>query len=199
MTVGLIAYSYQALFPRKDWENPQVFQRNRRPAHAPLAYHRSVAAARTARASPGGGWARARVVSLNGEWRFRCYPSIDAVPPDFADPQGYAAKAKSWDGIPVPADWQLQFDGQGQPKYDIPIYTNFRYPIPLHPPYLPTANPTGCYLREFEAPPAFWQAKEGNRRLYVVFHGYSSALSVWVNGREVGYSQVRDCVTDGVV
>ena len=146
-------------------------------------------------------------MSLNGEWRFRCYPTVDAVPADFSDPVGYAAKAKAkakgqgqgqgqggWDAIPVPADWQLQFDAQGQPKYDIPIYTNFRYPIPLHPPYLPRANPTGCYLREFDTPAAFLGARAGRRRLYVVFHGYSSALSVWVNGREVGYSQVGQVV-----
>lgn len=194
-TVALLAASYQALRPRKDWENPQVFHRNRRPAHAPLAYHRSIAAARQARATPGGPWARARVTSLNGQWRFKCYPTIAAVPSDFPDPATYPAKRQAWDAIPVPADWQLQFDARGEPKYDVPIYTNFRYPIPLHPPYLPAANPTGCYLREFAPPPAFFDFEAagkppGARRLYLVFHGYSSALSVWVNGKEVGYSQV---------
>lgn len=197
--VALIAVSYQALFPRQDWENPRVFQRNRRPAHAPLAYHRSVAAARRARASPGGGWARDRVVSLNGEWRFACFPAVAAVPPDFPDPAGYATKAQTWDAIPVPGNWQLQFDGHGQPKYDVPIYTNFRYPIPLHPPYVPADdNPTGCYLREFAPPPAFFSGKgkeKGGRRLNLIFHGFSSAVSVWVNGQEVGYSQVRSLET----
>lgn len=49
--------------------------------------------------------------------------------------------------IPVPSNWELQ-------GYGTPIYTNFVYPIPVNPPYVPDANPTGCYRHVFHVPPS---------------------------------------------
>lgn len=48
--------------------------------------------------------------------------------------------------ITVPTNWECQ--GHGRPQY-----TNFVYPFPVDPPYVPADNPTGCYRLEFEAPP----------------------------------------------
>jgi beta-galactosidase len=47
--------------------------------------------------------------------------------------------------ITVPGNWECQ-------GYGIPIYTNFQYPFPLDPPFVPTDNPTGCYRRHFHLP-----------------------------------------------
>ena len=45
-------------------------------------------------------------------------------------------------------------------------------------------NPTGCYRRTFTVP-ATWNGKE----VFVRFGAVSSAFYVYVNGKEVGYSQ----------
>ena len=47
--------------------------------------------------------------------------------------------------IEVPGNWECQGHG-------IPIYTNFQYPWPVTPPWVPEENPTGCYRRWFEVP-----------------------------------------------
>lgn len=59
------------------------------------------------------------------------------------------------------------------------------YPFPIDPPHVPyDANETGSYLRTFKVPEAF---KKDQLRLR--FEGVDSSFHVWVNGKEVGYSQ----------
>ncbi len=45
--------------------------------------------------------------------------------------------------IEVPGNWETQGHG-------MPIYTNFKYPWPVEPPFVPEENPTGCYRRTFQ-------------------------------------------------
>jgi beta-galactosidase len=45
--------------------------------------------------------------------------------------------------IPVPIHWECHGHGT-------PIYTNYVYPIPVDPPFVPDANPTGCYRHSFD-------------------------------------------------
>jgi beta-galactosidase len=56
--------------------------------------------------------------------------------------------------IEVPGNWETQGHGT-------PIYTNFKYPWPVEPPFVPAENPTGCYRRTFNLAdlklPADWQ------------------------------------------
>ena len=78
----------------------------------------------------------------------------------------------------MPGNWQLQGFN------DIPIYTNVVYPFPPDPPFVPAANPTGCYRRTFTLEPAWLE-----RSIYLSFEAVDSAFYVWVNGQEVGYSQ----------
>lgn len=56
--------------------------------------------------------------------------------------------------IEVPGNWETQGHGT-------PIYTNFKYPWPVEPPFVPAENPTGCYRRTFDLNeldvPADWQ------------------------------------------
>ncbi len=50
--------------------------------------------------------------------------------------------------LPVPSNWECHGHGT-------PIYTNFVYPIPLDPPFVPQEdNPTGCYRFSFPQLPA---------------------------------------------
>ena len=157
-----------------DWENPAVVGRNKEPAHVPLAPYGTAEAALardvTQRdASP-------YVQSLNGDWRFFLAPNPAATPEGF---QRAAFDDGAWGAIPVPSNWEM-----GGHSY--PIYVNVQYPFP--PDELPCVpeddNPTGCYRTTFRVPEG-WEG----RRVHVVFEGVSSALHLWVNGAEVGYSQ----------
>ncbi|EKD04990.1 beta-galactosidase [Trichosporon asahii var. asahii CBS 8904] len=103
----------------------------------------------------------AQRLSLNDTWKFRLSQTA-AEASDFAE-QSQFDDAK-WGTIPVPASWVLEGFGS-------PIYTNVQYPIPLDPPHVPTANPTGDYRHSFELPAAW--PKDGK---------------VWVNGKEIGTS-----------
>ncbi len=154
----------------RDWENPAVFGRNKRTAHVPLASYPELALART-----GNRMASPNVRSLNGQWKFTLAPRPEAVP------QGFTADRfddSGWSEIAVPGNWQLQGAA------DIPIYTNVVYPFPPNPPFVPAENPTGCYRTTFQVDPA-WQG----RSIRLVFEAVDSAFYVWVNGKEVGYSQ----------
>lgn len=153
-----------------DWENPAVQGRNREPARALLMPYPDEASA----------LAGQRLTSpycqlLNGEWEFYLAPNPLAAPP-FQRPD---FDTTAWDRIRVPGNWQLQ-------GYDIPYYTDVQLPFPPDDvPRVPADdNPTGCYRRFFEIPPA-WQG----RQVFLTFEGVDSAFHVWLNGREVGFSK----------
>ena len=113
---------------------------------------------------PDGDWHR----SLNGRWLFRHYdtPGKATLHPD------------RWDSILVPGNIELQ-------GYGVPVYVNMKNEFPSNPPYAPTDyNPTGVYMRRFGIP-AHWQG----RRTIVKFGAVSSAMYLYVNGHEVGYSE----------
>lgn len=64
-------------------------------------------------------------------------------------------------------------------------YTNMIYPFPIDPPHVPyDENETGCYLRTFHIPKSF-----KDHQLRLRFEGVDSSFHVWVNGKDVGYSQ----------
>ncbi len=188
---------------QKDWSNPEVVGRNKEPGHATLVPFADVEPALAAHAgliidreaSP-------FRISLDGTWRFHGAPSPGAAPSGF-EADGYDVSA--WDEIAVPSNWQLAGEGitRGIAKYDVPIYTNVNYPFPIdNLPGVPEDdNPTGSYRRTFTVPEAW-----AGRRLFLHFEGVDSAFHLWVNGREVGYSQesrlpaefdITDFVRDG--
>lgn len=106
--------------------------------------------------------------SLNGVWNFKYYERDIDIEKDITD----------WDEIPVPSCWQMH-------GYDIPVYTNANYPYPIDPPYVPDENPCGVYQRTFEL-----NSDWATRQTYIVFEGVSSCVTLYVNGKFVGYSQV---------
>jgi beta-galactosidase len=156
--------------PLRDWENPLITARNKRPAHVPMGAYADAGLALGCDRK-----ASQNLQSLNGAWKFHLAPCPEEVPPGF-----YAETfdASHWDPITVPGNWQLQgFD-------DIPIYTNVVYPFTPNPPFVPKENPTGCYRHTFDLNPAW-----AGRRIFLIFESVDSAFYVWVNGQEVGYSQ----------
>jgi beta-galactosidase len=110
-------------------------------------------------------------VSLGGEWSFRLSPSLAEAPDDLKDPD-----VSGWDTIAVPGHWQLS-------GYGAPAYTNIDYPFPVDPPHVPTANPTGDYVRTVSVP-AEWDGS----RIVVRFEGVDSRFAVFVDGNPVGWS-----------
>lgn len=154
---------------RYDWANHQLLERNRLAARAYfLSYPEESGALTYERdATP---WFQL----LNGHWQFAYAESPLRVPENF-----FAADydATEWARIQVPGHWQLQ--GYGKPHY-----TDLYYPFPVDPPHVPSDNPTGCYLREFTVAPG-WK----NQQVILRFEGVDSAFHVWLNGKEVGYSQ----------
>ncbi len=100
---------------------------------------------------------------LNGEWEFSFYENETDCEP-----------VKSGK-VNVPHCWQM--DG-----YEKPMYTNYNYPMPIDPPYVPDINPCGVYERRFTI----------SKTLschYLVLEGVSSCAYVFVNGKRVGFTQ----------
>lgn len=154
---------------RPDYCNEQIIQRNKL---QPRAY-----------------WIPDTSTSLNGKWKFHYASSpVEAPEPalysktlewDLPTPseEGQETEDVQWSDIQVPGHWQLQ--GHGRPQY-----TNVIYPFPVIPPLVPSQNPTGTYLRDFNIPSSF-----STSQIRVRFDGVDSAFHLWVNGHEVGYSQ----------
>ncbi|MBK7408890.1 MAG: hypothetical protein IPJ40_13025 [Saprospirales bacterium] len=126
-------------------------------------------------------------VPLNGKWKFHWSKNPAERPRDFFR-EDY--DISTWARIDVPSNWQLQ-------GYDIPIYINQPYEwadrrAPFtdmkngpEPPRIPRDyNPVGSYRHEFDIPENWMEKK-----VYIHFGAVSSAMYVWVNGKEVGYSQ----------
>ncbi|MEE9231027.1 MAG: glycoside hydrolase family 2 TIM barrel-domain containing protein [Acidobacteriota bacterium] len=154
---------------RLDWENPEVFARNKLPPHVSFRPYPS-----NDQALAGGDSSFVR--SLNGSWRFHWVKRPAERPIGFHE-AGY--DDSGWDELPVPSSWQLHGHG-------IPIYTNVQYPFGQpNPPFIPhDNNPVGSYRRTFSLPSS-WK----ERRVVLHFAGVESAFYVWLNGQEVGYSQ----------
>lgn len=153
-----------------DWSTQHITSRNRQPMRSLWGAFESAGQARC------GDRAASRwTASLDGEWAFALFDRPESVPAEFATDK---FDDSAWSTIPVPSNWELHGHGR-------PIYTNIPYPFePVDPPHAPPENPTGCYRRRFTLPGA-WDG----RRVFIHFEAVESAFTIWVNGREVGYSQ----------
>jgi beta-galactosidase len=155
-----------------DWEDPAILARNREPAHCSYIPYSDVETALTgdARKSP-------FYRSLNGSWKFHWSEKPADRPARFYRDD---FDVDSWDEIPVPGNWELN-------GYGIPIYVEAGLPFKEEPvpPRVPhDDNPVGSYRRVFTVPEG-WLAGQ----VFLHFAGVNSAMYVWVNDEEVGYSQ----------
>lgn len=180
-----------------DWlENPEIFQVSRMPAHSDHHYYATEVE-----------WLQGKESmkqSLNGEWKFAWYNTINEVPEPL---ENWGTNLHPTDTIQVPGHIELQGYGQIQ-------YVNTSYPWDGHtflrPPMIDhERNPIGFYAREFDLEeglkyphgvltPILRQnptANSGiltqnrNKRIYISFQGADKAIYVWLNGEFIGYSE----------
>lgn len=116
-----------------------------------------------------------RFMSLNGTWKITAYDGILDVPDDFYMSDGEKE-------ITVPSC--VQYYG-----YDYFQYTNTRFPFPFDPPHIPAKNPAYLYTRYFDC-------EKTTEKTYIVFEGVDSCFYLYVNGREVGYSQISHRISE---
>ena len=117
-----------------------------------------------------------KVVSLNGDWKFKFLTDSNTFVEGFYRPD---FDAENWDNLQVPSEWQIK-------GYGTPIYTNINYPHAISTLVIPdiddSKNPCGLYIKDFELP-------ETQDNVFVHFGGINSCGEVYVNGIFVGYSQ----------
>ena len=122
-----------------------------------------------------------RMQFLNGNWRFRYWPSVEDLKEPFFEPDN---PLEGFGTIPVPGCWQMY-------GYDRHQYTNIRYPFPADPPHVPRENPCGAYVHAFR-----YRKDPAAPKAFLNFEGVDSCFYVWLNGRYVGYSQVSHATAE---
>ena len=143
-----------------DWQNASVVERNRMPMRA--TFHTD---------NP--------VMSLHGLWKFKWYETPEGRLTTF---YSIDTKDNAWDTMPVPGIWEVN-------GYGDPLYVNIGYcwkgQFENNPPFVPTAkNHVGQYRQHFTIP-SDWAGKQ----IIMNIGSATSNIRVWVNGKEVGYSQ----------
>lgn len=154
----------------KDWENPAVFGINKEePRSYFIPYNNDEdVLSDNKKNSP-------FYKSLNGKWKFNLVTKPSDRPyyffkTDYDD--------SDWNEIKVPSNWELE-------GYDIPIYTNVKYPHEKTPPKIQDHyNPVGSYRTYFTI-----DDDMNGKEIFLHFGAVSSAMYVWINGEKVGYSE----------
>ncbi|HLW10015.1 MAG TPA: glycoside hydrolase family 2 TIM barrel-domain containing protein [Fermentimonas sp.] len=123
-------------------------------------------------------------ISLNGTWKFYFVEGYKQLPENITDS---VVSLENWKDIKVPGNWEIQ-------GFGIPIYINHPYefvernPVTRfpkeEPPYLPEMNPVGVYRKEINIP-SDWDGRE----IFLTLDGAKSGVYVYINGKEVGYSE----------
>ncbi|WP_295940195.1 glycoside hydrolase family 2 TIM barrel-domain containing protein [uncultured Alistipes sp.] len=178
-TILLLALAWtisaQASAPLPPRLDPAVFAINREPMRASFIVYPDAASA-----VPGSEYQFSPYYrSLNGIWSFHRAERAGT------EPAGFAAlnfDDSAWGTMPVPGIWELN-------GYGDPVYTNKPYPwhkfAPMQAPLVPDEqNYTGLYRRHVTVP-ADWK----DREVFIHIGSATSNVNLWVNGREVGYSE----------
>ncbi len=155
------------------WRDAGVNQQNRLARHAHFFGFENAEKAKGDKKQSG------RYLSMEGKWKFNFVKNHQDAPQGF-----YALKYddSKWTDFPVPGLFEME-------GYGDKIYKNMGYAwcttFKNDPPYIgETNNYTGSYRRTFELP-ASWKGQE----VYFYVGSATSNLSVWVNGKYVGYSE----------
>ncbi|MBB4660399.1 glycoside hydrolase family 2 TIM barrel-domain containing protein [Parvularcula dongshanensis] len=154
------------------WRDPEVVALNRAPMRAYFTPYETKALAETGDPS-----ASRYYQSLDGTWSFGFFPNPDVVPRDVSSPR---FDEDGWGTIEVPGNWERQ--GYGKPHY---VNADYVFEDDADTVALPLEdNPTGVYRRTFDVPRS-WRG----RTVYLRIGTANSGAYVWVNGKNVGYTE----------
>ena len=164
----------QAQDQKEPWLNPNITRvGTEAPRASFFAFESADKAARGDKA------ASERYLSLEGKWRFNFAQNHNEAPAGFFALNFDDSK---WTDMPVPG--LFEFNGYGDK-----IYKNVGYSwdtqFNSNPPFVEERNNyTGSY-RKLVTIPASWKGQD----IYLHVGSATSNLQVWVNGKEVGYSE----------
>ncbi len=108
------------------------------------------------------------VTVISGDWKFRYFEKISRLPTTID------TDTMSFDDIKVPSTWQ-------RTGYENPCYLNTRYEFPMTLPNVPEEMSVGVYMKKFNI--------SNKANPIITFLGVCSSLTLYVNGRYVGYSE----------
>ena len=156
------------------WQNVNINQQNREPRRASFFAYENLDKAQNFDKKKS-----ANYLSMEGMWKFNFVKDHNKRPANF-----FAVKYddSQWKDFPVPG--LFEFNGYGDRTYKNIGYA-WATQFEPNPPYISELNNyTGSYRRTFELP-ADWKGKD------VYFHvgSATSNLTLWVNGKYVGYSE----------
>ncbi|KGJ88393.1 glycoside hydrolase family 2 TIM barrel-domain containing protein [Colwellia psychrerythraea] len=158
---------------KPELENPAVVGINKLPARASFFAFESETLAKANNKHQSKNF-----LSLNGLWKFNWVRDPSDRPENFYQ---VAFNDSSWPELAVPANWELN-------GYGIPIYVNPSFPFNMDnptPPDIPNGyNPVGSYRKTVTLSEQ-WQGQN----IYIHLGAVKSAFYIWVNGKQVGYSQ----------
>jgi len=158
---------------KPNWENFAVYGVNKEAGRTSALPYNDLRSAVEKKDSP-------YKTSLNGTWKFYHQWGTRSLPPGF---ESEPFDDSTWDDIFVPSVWQLK--GYGKPIYLARSYPSAICTDETKIPSIDDAlNEVGIYRRNFVIP-ASWN----NRQVYIHFGSVKSALTLFINGHEVGYSQ----------
>lgn len=173
--LALLAMSSGALAQSESrWQNVNINQQNREPRRANFFAFENLEKAQSFDKKKS-----ANYLSMEGMWKFNFVKDHNKRPANF-----FALKYddSQWKDFPVPGLFEL--NGYGDATYKNIGYA-WATQFDLNPPYISELNNyTGSYRRTFELPKD-WKGKD------VYFHvgSATSNLTLWVNGKYVGYSE----------
>ena len=156
------------------WQNVNINQQNREPRRANFFAFENLEKAQSFDKKKS-----ANYLSMEGMWKFNFVKDHNKRPANF-----FALKYddSQWKDFPVPGLFEL--NGYGDATYKNIGYA-WATQFDPNPPYISELNNyTGSYRRTFELPKS-WKGKD------VYFHvgSATSNLTLWVNGKYVGYSE----------
>ncbi len=156
------------------WENPEIIKENKEDGHViAFCYDKADSAAKR-EDSP-------FKISLNGQWKFFWSKGVAQLPEEFKSAD---YDDSDWEDITVPGVWQFQKD------YTKPWYYANSYPncISIEKSKIPSIDVAGQEIavhRTSFTLPEDWSERE----TFIHFGACKAGLSVYVNGKYVGYSQ----------
>lgn len=159
------------------WLDETIVEQNRLPMRSDYIVYANAGEAKQ------GDWKKSSFYqSLNGPWKFKWVEAPADLPKDF---EAIDHDDSQWPVFQNPGNWEM--NGYGFPMYTTSGF-EFRYLLEggrANPPIVPMHfNPTAVYRREVTIDETW-----NDRNIILHIGAAKSNLSVWVNGKYVGYGE----------